>query len=207
MKYIIIAATLFLTSCMTGSFDQSTLPQTGAAGRIDRTLISGEPKAGLKEISYKRHFTRSVQGTKDTVRVMLFVDPYLKLNAKAQAETDGKEKGYSESQVDEEYQKIYINNMKAWVQTKTCFDFEINTDAKEAMSVGSWDVTLKSIVDGETHDVNMKFAQEHLERKGLTWFQFTGIICTNSRVEPEMGLELTMVPKYRKNKTIILKWE
>jgi hypothetical protein len=207
VKYFIFASTLFLTSCMTGSLDQSTLPQTGSAGRIDRSNISGEPKPGLREISYKRQFTRSVQGTEDTLRVMLFVDPYIKLNAKAQAEDDGKEKGYTPSQIDEEYQRIYINNMKAWVQTKTCFDFEINSNTKEAMDAGSWDVSLKSIADGETHDVEMQFEKDHLVGKGIKWYQFTGIMCTKTRVEPALGLEMTLTPKFRQNKTITLKWE
>jgi len=207
MKHLIFLTSLFLTSCMTGSLDQSTLPQTGAAGRIDRTLIAGEPKAGLREISYKRHFTRSVQGTQDTLRVMVFVDPYLKLNAKAQSEADGLEKGYSESQMDEEYQKIYINNMKAWVQTKTCFDFEFNSDAKEAGSADNWEVTLKSVADNQTHEVQMKFEKDHLVGRGIKWYQFTGIMCTSTRVEPALGLEMTLIPKYRKDKIITLKWE
>jgi hypothetical protein len=207
MKYIIVLASLFLTSCMTGSLDQSTLPQTGAAGRIDRTLISGEPKAGLKEISYKRHFTRSVQGRDDTIRVMLFVDPYIKLNAKAQAEDEGKEKGFSPAQIDEEYQRTYINNMKAWVQTKTCFDFEINSNTQEAGDGGSWDVILKSVADGKNHEVEMQFEKDHLVGRGIKWYQFTGIMCTNERVEPALGLQMSLIPKYRKDKVITLKWE
>ncbi|MES2769821.1 MAG: hypothetical protein V4596_11810 [Bdellovibrionota bacterium] len=206
MKFLLLAASLILTSCMSLSLDHSTLPQTGAAGRINREMISGEPKSGLREISYKRQFTRSVQGAEDTVRVMLFVDPYLKLNARVQAEDDGKQKGYTQGQIDEEFQRIYVNNMKSWVQTKTCFDFEINSNTKE--SLNGWDVQLKSVADGATYDVDVKFAKEHLAGKGLLkWFQFTGIMCTKERVEPALGLEMTLTPRYRQNKTIILKWE
>ena len=191
---------------MTLSLDKSTLPQTGASGKLSRSMIAGEPKDGLREISYKRQFTRSVQGSEDTVRVMLFVDPYLKLNARTQAEDDGKEKGYTQSQIDEEFQKIYVNNMKAWVQTKTCFDFEINSNTKE--SLNGWDVQLKSVADGQVHDVEVKFANEHLAGKGLLkWYQFTGIMCTKNRVEPDLGLEMTLTPRYRQNKIITLKWE
>ena len=207
MKFFILALSLLLSSCMTGSLDQSTLPQTGASGKVDRRLIDGEPRPGLKEISYKRHFTRSVQGTEDTVRVMLFVDPYLKINAKVQAEDDGKEKGYTASQIDEEYQKIYINNMKAWVQIKTCFDFELNSNTKDAMNPANWDISLKSIVDNQVYEVDTKFSKDHLVGKGIKWFQFTGIMCTKARVEPALGLELTMIPKYRKDKRVVLKWE
>lgn len=207
MKYLILSASLFLTSCMTGSFDQSTLPQTGASGRVNRAMINGEPKTGLREISYKRHFTRSVQGRQDAIRVMLFVDPYLKLNAKVQAEDDGREKGYTLAQIDEEYQRIYANNMRAWVQTKTCFDYELNSDAKQAGEASNWNVELKSIADGSMYPVEMKFAKQHLTGKGFSWFQFTGIMCTNTRVEPGLGLILTMTPKHRPDKVITLKWE
>lgn len=205
MKFLILLSSLILTSCMTLSLDQSTLPQTGAAGKINRSMITGEPKEGLKEISYKRQFTRSVQGSKDTLRVMLFVDPYVKLNARVQAQDTGKEKGYTQGQIDEEFQRIYVNNMKAWVQTKTCFDFEINSDTKE--SLNGWKVQLKTIAGGDVYDVDVKFAKEHLAGKGMNWYQFTGIMCTKERVEPALGLEMTLTPTYRENKTIILKWE
>lgn len=205
MKFLIIASALLLTSCMTLSLDHSTLPQTGAAGRMNRSMISGEPKEGLREISYKRQFTRSVQGSKDTVRVMLFTDPYIKLNARVQAQDEGKERGYSQSQIDEEFQKIYVNNMRAWVQTKTCFDFEINSDTKE--SLNGWDVSLKTIAGGDVHEVEVKFAKEHLAGKNMNWYQFTGVMCTKERVEPALGLEMTLTPRYRENKTVVLKWE
>lgn len=209
MKFLIFSllsvTAFFLTSCMTLSLDQSTLPQTGAAGKMNRSMIEGEPKDGLREISYKRHFTRSVQGSKDTIRVMLFTDPYIKLNARVQAEDTGKEKGYSRSQIDEEFQRIYVNNMKAWVQTKTCFDFEINSDTKDSMN--GWDVSLKTAAGGDVHDVEVKFSKEHLAGKGMNWYQFTGIMCTKERVEPSLGLVMTLIPRYRENKTITLKWE
>lgn len=207
MKFLVLAAALFLTSCMTGSFDQSTLPQTGATGKVNRTMISGEPKAGLKEISYKRHFTRSVQGRQDAVRVMLFVDPYLKLNAQVQSEADGREKGYTPAQIDEEYQKLYANNVRAWTQTKTCFDYELNSNTKEAGNSDNWNVELKSIASGAIYPVQLKFAKEHLSGKGFSWFQFTGVMCTQTRVEPSEGLILTMTPKHRPDKVITLKWE
>lgn len=192
---------------MTGSFDRSTLPQTGASGKIHRNMIEGEPRSGLREISYKRHFTRSTQGVRDTVRVMLFVDPYLKLNAKVQAEDEGKEKGYDTAQIDEEYQKIYTNNMKAWVQTKTCFDYEINSDTQEAGDPTNWDVKLKSLLDGGIYPVEMKFSNDHLSVKGMKWYQFTGVMCTRSRVDPAGGLQMILTPKFRENKVITLTWE
>lgn len=208
MKYFILVACLFLTSCMTGSLDQSTLPQTGAAGKMNRSMIDGEPKAGLREISYKRHFTRSVQGIDDTLRVMLFTNPYLKLNAKVQAEDEGQERGYTAGQVDEEYQKIYTNNMKAWVQTKTCFDYEINSNTPDAGKAENWNVELKSLVDGGTTPVEMKFAKDYLSGKGgMKWYQFTGIMCTTNRVDPSGGFKMILTPKYRENKTITLTWE
>lgn len=207
MKLLVILSGLILTSCMTLSLDHSTLPQTGASGRINRSMIEGEPKDGLKEISYKRHFTRSVQGSHDTLRVMLFTSPYLKLNARVQAQEDGQEKGYNEAQIDEEFQKLYTNNMKAWVQTKTCFDFEINSDTKDALSPSNWDVQLKSVSDGASYPVELKFSKEHLAGKGIKWFQFTGVMCTATRVEPAGGLTMTLIPKYRENKIITLKWE
>lgn len=207
MKILFLLTSLLLTSCMTMSLDQSTLPQTGAAGKINRAMIEGEPKAGLKEISYKRQFTRSTQGRDDTIRVMLFVDPYVKLNAKAQAADDGREKGYTEGQIDEEFQRIYTNNMKAWVQTKTCFDFELNSNTKDAMKSENWDVKLTSLTDGLTYPVELKFSKTHLVGKGLSWFQFTGVMCTATRVDPAGGLEMTLTPKYRQNKSITLKWE
>lgn len=198
---------LGLTSCMTGSLDQSTLPQTGSSGKIHRNMIEGEPRSGLREISYKRHFTRSTQGLDDTLRVMLFVDPYIKLNAKVQAEDEGKEKGYTVAQIDEEYQKIYTNNMKAWVQTKTCFDYEINSDTEAAGNPANWDVELKSLTDGGMYPVEMKFSRDHLSGKGIKWYQYTGVMCTPSRVDPAGGLQMTLTPKFRKDKVITLTWE
>ncbi len=208
MKYFFILSCLLLTSCMTASLNKSTLPQTGASGKLNPAMLSGEPRPGLREISYKRHLTRSVQGTQDTVRVMLFVDPYLKLNAKVQAEAEGAERGYNGIQIDDEYQKIYVNNMKAWVQSRTCFDFEINSDTAEAGEAENWDVELKSLDGGGVMPVLMQFSPEHLTGRGGKWYQFTGVMCAATRVEPHGGLQMTLVPKYRSEpRPIVLTWD
>ncbi len=192
---------------MTGSFDKSTLPQTGASGKVNRTMIEGEPKQGLREISYKRHFTRSVQGRRDAIRVMLFVDPYLKLNAIAQAEDEGREKGHSEAQISEESRKIYENNRRAWTLTKTCFDFELNSNNENAGLPSNWNVELRSVAEGATYPVEVKFSPDRLVGKGFNWFQFTGVMCTATRVEPGLGLVMTLTPNHMDKKQITLTWE
>lgn len=207
MKFFMIATTLVLTSCMTGSFDKSTLPQTGASGKVNRAWLTGEPKPGLREISYKRHFTRSVQGRTDAVRVMLFVDPYLKLNAETQAADEGREKGYSEVQIQEEAQRIYQTNLKVWVENKTCFDFEFNSNNENAGTALNWNVQVKTIADGAVYPVEVKFSPDRLVGKGFNWFQFTGVMCTSTRLDPSMGLVMTLAPKHLEGKEITLTWE
>lgn len=176
---------------------KSTLPQTGSAGMIEKKMLESDPRPGLKEISYKRYFTRSTQDFEDSVRVMLFTEPYLKLNARAQAESD--------TQIN--YDELYATNLKIWVTQKTCFDFELNSNTDLAGKAQSWTIDLETIAEPKKYSVDITFDKDYLVSKNNKWFQYTGIICAKEKLNPLLGLRMVLTPSFRENKSIILKWE
>jgi hypothetical protein len=182
---------------MTPSFTESKLPQTGSSGRIETKMLQEDPHPGLREISYKRHFTRSTQDFDESVRVMLFTDPYLKLNAEAQAADD--------TNADES--KIYKTNSKVWVHDKTCFDFELNSTTADAGKPSNWQIALTTIKDQKSHDTIVELDKKFYSGKNGRWFQYTGIICALDKLDPTLGIDMVLMPNFRENKSIELKWE
>ncbi len=202
---ISIVLLMSLTSCMSGSFTESTLPQTGSTGFVNASFIDGEPKE-KNQNSYKRHLTRGYYSSTDTVRVLLITSPYLKVVSEAWAKDDGKKNQSTPEQIEQAAQYMFQKNSQELVSKKTCFDIELNSDSVQSGNDSAWAGTVKEVKTQKEVSLSFSFSNQYIQRDRGGWFQFTGVACAEERLDPKNSLIMTLKPNYRENRTIRLSW-
>jgi hypothetical protein len=190
---------------MSGSLTDSTLPQTGSSGVIHSDYIEGEPKEKSQN-AYKRHLTRGHYSSLDTVRVLLITSPYLKAVSAAWSQEDGKKNNSTPEQIAQAEQYMFQRNSKELLEKKTCFDIELNSDNVQAGSDNSWIGTVKEAKTQKEVSLKFKFSNQYIQRDRGGWFQFTGVVCADEKLDPKNSLVMILKPQYRENKVIQLSW-
>ncbi len=202
----VIFSILALTSCMTGSLTESTLPQTGSSGKLKAEYIDGSAVL-KKENDYKRHLTRGYYSADDTVRVLLITEPYLKAVSRQWAQKDGEKNSATPEQIQQSQDYMNQKNIKELVLDKTCFDIEVNSNSEAAGNSDFWKAIVTEAKSRKEEMLTVKFSLNYIQRDRGGWFQFHGVLCTPERLNVKNGISMILTPLYRENKTILLKWE